>query len=119
MDVAEAIVTAARMWGTAGALVALAFLAVGIDRIDEDARGAYAFRLLLVPAVVLVWPLILWRWWVLETGRDRWAMRYRPPRETHFVVAILLLICIVTALTVGMAIRQDWPVDYQPQLMAP
>ncbi len=119
MEVAEAIVSGARIWGTAGALVALVFLTVGIDRVDEDARGAYAFRLLLVPAVVLIWPLILWRWWVLETGRDRWAMRYRPPRETHLAAAVLLLICIVTALAAGMAIRQHWPADFQPEMIDP
>jgi hypothetical protein len=49
-----------------GAVVALAFLTVGIERVDPAARGAYAFRPLLLPGVILLWPLVLWRWWRLE-----------------------------------------------------
>ena len=52
-----------------GAAVALAFLTVGIERVDPAARGAHAFRPLLVPGLVLLWPLVLWRWRRLE--RDR------------------------------------------------
>jgi hypothetical protein len=52
-------------WGTPGLIVALAFLAVGIDRIDHAAAGAYAFRPLLIPGIVLLWPLVVWRWVVL------------------------------------------------------
>lgn len=71
MTTAAWIVDAVSLWGMLGAVVALAFLTIGIDRIDEDARGAYVFRVLIVPGVVLLWPLVLWRWWVLETGRQR------------------------------------------------
>lgn len=52
-----------------GAAVALAFLVFGIERIDPAARGAYAFRPLLVPGLVLLWPLVLWRWRLLERER--------------------------------------------------
>lgn len=52
-----------------GAAVALVFLAAGIERVDPAARGAYAFRPLLLPGLVLLWPLVLWRWRRLE--RDR------------------------------------------------
>jgi len=115
MTAAEIIVACARGWGVIGSLVALAFLTVGIDRVDEDARGAYAFRPLLVPAVLLIWPLILWRWWVLETGREQWARRYRPPRKAHLAVASLLVICIVFSVLAGIAVRQTWPTDFEPQ----
>ena len=115
MTAAEAIVAAARIWGIVGSLVALAFLTVGIDRIDEDSRGAYAFRPLLVPAVLLIWPLVLWRWWVLEAGRDQWPKRYRPPRKPHLSVAVTLLVCIVFTVVAGIAVRQTWPTDFEPQ----
>ena len=71
MITAALILDAVMLWGVVGALVALVFLTIGIDRIDADARGAYAFRLLIIPGVMLLWPLVLWRWWILETGRDR------------------------------------------------
>ena len=51
-----------------GALVAAGFLFYGLDRIDPAARGAHAFRPLLVPGLVLLWPLVLWRWVMLRRG---------------------------------------------------
>jgi hypothetical protein len=45
-----------------GGAVAAAFLAFGLDRIDPSARGGLAFRPLLVPGLVLLWPLVLVKW---------------------------------------------------------
>ncbi len=53
------------LWATPGLIVAVAFLAVGIDRIDHAAVGAYAFRPLLIPGLILLWPLVVWGWVVL------------------------------------------------------
>ncbi len=63
---AAAMVAAGRLWVGAGLLVAAAFLTVGIERVDPAARGAWAFRPLLAPGIVLLWPLVLWRWAALE-----------------------------------------------------
>ena len=59
------IIDAAMAYAVCGAGVAIGFLFIGLDRIDPAARGAYAFRPLLVPGLVLLWPLVLWRWWVM------------------------------------------------------
>nr|WP_230175085.1 hypothetical protein [Rhizobium sp. CECT 9324] len=59
------------LWATPGALVAIAFLSVGIDRIDHAAVGAYAFRPLLIPGIILLWPLVVCRWAVLARNRER------------------------------------------------
>ena len=67
MDIAQAIIMALQVWGIIGAVVASAFLTVGIDRIDEDARGAYVLRPLLIPGVLRIWPLVRWRWCRIET----------------------------------------------------
>ena len=45
-----------------GGAVAVAFLAFGLDQIDPSARGGYTFRPLLVPGLVLLWPLVLVAW---------------------------------------------------------
>lgn len=66
---AAALIGAAGAWGIAGLAVAAAFLLVGLDRIDPAARGAYAFRPLLVPGIVLLWPVVLLRWAQIEGGR--------------------------------------------------
>ena len=57
------------VYAVIGAASALVFLLWGLDRIDPAARGAYAFRPLLIPGIVLLWPLVLLRWIVLELRR--------------------------------------------------
>lgn len=119
MTLAQTLIGAVQIWGIAGGIVALVFLSAGIDRIDEDARGAYVFRPLLIPAILLIWPLVLWRWWVLETGRDRWRKRYAPPRQAHPGVAITLALAVIIAIGIGLSLRQVWPEDFVPQRLSP
>ena len=118
MNEAEAILFALKSWSSVGALVALIFLFIGIDRIDEDARGAYIFRPLLVPGVILIWPLVLWRWYVLETGKDNWFNRHMPIRNAHGITAFVFAVAIVAAIVVGYAIRQSSPTDFVPQKLS-
>ena len=63
---AAAIVQIVTAYGVAGFIVGVPFLFLGIDRIDPAARGAYAFRPLLLPGLVLLWPFVVVRWFVLE-----------------------------------------------------
>lgn len=42
--------------GVSVALVLIPFL----GRIDPAARGAYGFRLLIAPGMVVLWPLAIW-----------------------------------------------------------
>lgn len=120
MTQAEAILMGLRIWGSIGAVVAAIFLTIGMDRIDEDAREAYIFRPLLIPGVLVIWPLVLWRWYLYESGRERWTRRYDPPRRAHFVVGWLLPICICVIILTGLSLRQTWPGDIAPvQLSGP
>lgn len=114
MSVAEALITLAGWWLTIGAVVAAVFLTVGIDRIDEDARDAYVFRPILIPAILLIWPLVLWQWQRLEQGDGDWAFRYRPLRAAHLPVAIALAASLALAVIVGLTVRQSWPADTAP-----
>jgi hypothetical protein len=59
------IILAAQIYAALGAVVALLFLVFGIERVDPAARGAVTFRPLIVPGLVLLWPLVLWRWSLL------------------------------------------------------
>jgi hypothetical protein len=114
MDIAQALVMAMQAWGGIGAVTAAVFLTVGIDRIDQDARGAYVFRPLLIPGVMLIWPLVLWRWWQIETQTSGWAARYRPVRQAHGAATILMSVGIVTIVSLGLSVRKDWPADIAP-----
>ncbi len=68
--VAAFIVQAVTVYAAIGAMVAVVFLLWGIDRIDPGARGGYAFRPLLFPGLVLLWPFVLLRWLALERARS-------------------------------------------------
>jgi len=47
-----------------GFAFALAFVTRGVGRIDPAARGAtWGFRLVVLPGVVALWPLLARRWW--------------------------------------------------------
>jgi hypothetical protein len=70
MQLAALIVEAAKWYGIAGVVVAAVFLIFGVGRIDPTARGAYAFRPLLIPGVVLLWPFVLARWAARECARS-------------------------------------------------
>jgi hypothetical protein len=114
MQTAQILVYGLQIWGCIGALVALVFLTIGLERIDDDAQGAYVFRPLLIPGILMIWPLVLWRWWQIESGRAGWAARYRPWRTQHGFAAILMALAIATALSVGVSVRQSWPDDIAP-----
>lgn len=120
MNEAAVILDGLRIWGMIGALVAAVFLTIGMDRIDADARGAYIFRPLLIPGVLVIWPLVLWRWYLYETNSERWENRYTPPRKAHFAVGWLMPIGICLIIMTGLSVRQTWPVGFEPiQLSAP
>ena len=112
---AASLLTLAEYWLYAGAAVAAVFLTVGIDRIDEDARGAYIFRPLLIPGVLLIWPIVLWRWLTLETGRDSWRYRHLPERRVHGRIWVVMCIALPLIVLMGLAIRQPWPAEIAPE----
>lgn len=70
LDLADPVQLAFAWWSGAGLAVALAFLLFGIDRVDEASHGAYAVRPLLLPGLVLLWPVVLWRWIVLVRNKE-------------------------------------------------
>jgi hypothetical protein len=66
VEAAALIVNFVKIYAAMGGLVAIAFLIFGIDRIDHAAQGSYAFRPLLAPGLMLLWPLVIWRWLALK-----------------------------------------------------
>lgn len=115
MTTAATLILGLKIWGGIGALVAAIFLTIGMDRIDEDAREAYVFRPLLIPGVLVLWPLVLWRWYLGEAGREDWRHRYDPPRKAHGIVGFLLPLGICLVLAAGFSVRQTWPAQIAPQ----
>jgi len=51
------------LYTAAGLLFALPYLAWGLPRIDAATRGtSFAFRLIILPATVALWPVLLRQW---------------------------------------------------------
>ncbi|MEP7363610.1 MAG: hypothetical protein ABI972_10175 [Acidobacteriota bacterium] len=51
------------LYAGAGLLFAIPFLAWGLPRMDGAARGSsVAFRVLILPGTVALWPVLLRRW---------------------------------------------------------
>ena len=119
MAIASLLVSLAGWWGWIGLAVAILFLGFGIDRVDENARGAYVFRPLLLPGVVLLWPLVLWRWYVLETGQDRWELRHRPPKRAHGRVWAVLALLLPLIFAGAIWLRQHDLAGRAPQPLDP
>lgn len=109
MSVAAYLVWLAGIWLWIGAAVAVLFLTIGIGRIDPDTRGAYMFRPLLVPGVLIIWPLVLWRWFEIERDGLDAAMRDRPLRGAHAPLWMVLAIVIPVIFVVALVSRQAPP----------
>lgn len=62
MTGAAILLTLLAAYAALGVLVAAAFVLGGVDRIDPAAHHSWAFRVLLLPGLVLLWPLVLKRW---------------------------------------------------------
>lgn len=60
---AEIVARAMEAYAAAGLLFALAFLTVGMQRLDSRTRETrIGFRLMILPGVMILWPLLLRRW---------------------------------------------------------
>ena len=73
MNVASVIQGVVEGYLAVGAVFLVPFLVVGVSRLDPQvANSPVLFRGVLAPGVVLLWPLLAWRWA---------AGRRQPPEE--------------------------------------
>ncbi len=70
MDAAAWLLWIAAIYIGVGICFAFAFLAVGVQRIDEAAIGApFFFRVLIFPGVAALWPVVLVKWLRADPAR--------------------------------------------------
>lgn len=63
IETIEAILGVMAIYAAVGAVFATLFLSLGLNRIDKGAKGAgLGFRLLIIPGLIALWPLMLIRW---------------------------------------------------------
>ncbi len=109
MQTADTILMIVRYWCYAGLVLAAVFLTIGIDRVEPNSRTSFVFRPLLIPGVVILWPLVAWRWLVLEAGWDKPNARHQPPRRFHKAFWVVFAFVIPAILITGLIVRQDGP----------
>lgn len=119
MENAQGLLMAGQAYVWTGIAVAVAFLGWGLDRIDSKGDGSWMFRPLLVPGVILIWPLVLWRWKVLERARDNLQNRHRPPLTGQRLIGLLLVVAIPVMLIGGLLLRQNGPIERPAVLLDP
>ncbi len=107
----SAVIIAAQAYGAIGAVVAAWFLLWRIEQIDPMARGAYAFRPLLVPGIVLLWPLVLWR---ATAPAGPHASFRAGHRRIWTALAVLLPLLVLGSLV----LRQNGPTEARPERLA-
>ncbi len=108
---AAGIIMGVEIYAWIGLAVAAVFLLWGVERVVPAARGAYVFRPLAIPGVVLLWPLVLWRWWRLERGGGPWQARHAPPRRLQDGLALCFAVAIPAILVAALLLRQDGPFE--------
>ena len=109
----HAIILAVEAYGAVGLAVAAWFLLARLDALDARARGAYAFRPLLVPGLTLLWPLVLWR---LATPP---ALPDRHFRTAHRRIWLGLAVLLPLLLLGALSLRQNGPTEAPPVRLAP
>lgn len=117
MTPAIVIVSLGQAWLLAGACVGVAFLLFRLDRIDPAARGAYGFRPLLLPGLVLLWPLALWRWLAPPPEPAREPSLRRRHKRAHAAIWVGLAILLPLTLTTALMLRRhDLPAPASQRL---
>jgi hypothetical protein len=58
-------VNALALYAAVGAVTALAFVTVGVTRVQDEPVSVGA-RVLLFPGAAALWPVVLVRWWKLR-----------------------------------------------------
>lgn len=104
MTIAAAIVVLVKAYLLTGAAVAIPFLVFGIGKTDPSARGAYGFRPLIFPGLVLLWPLVALRWagtWERQPDGNR-----RAQRRAHALIWLALTVVLSAALALAWNQRQ-------------
>ena len=60
---AAILVAALTLYAAVGLVFAVAFLWRGIERVDDAvSKSSFSFRLIILPGVAALWPLLLRRW---------------------------------------------------------
>ena len=109
-SVPQALYVATIAYVLIGLFVAVVFLLASLDRLDPSAQGCIAFRPLLVPGLVLLWPYVLVR---LQRGKRATIITAAQHRQrmAHGRVWIALAAILPLIVLGGLVLRQGGPLE--------
>ena len=82
-------------------MFAIAFVIKGIGRVDPVAEHApLGFRLIVMPGVIALWPLLLVRW------MRECTLMIQPLRRAHFRIWVVLPLLLFALLAAGLYVRR-------------
>jgi hypothetical protein len=71
MLIGETLLGLILIYLTCGLVFGVAFVAIGVGRLDEAAHGtSITFRLLILPGTIVFWPLLA-AWWLKISWQGR------------------------------------------------
>jgi hypothetical protein len=71
MTVVQWLVNALVAYAAVGLVFALAFISLGISRVDAVAKGSgLGFRVIVLPGALALWPVLLKRWLRASLARE-------------------------------------------------
>ena len=107
LEVAQVVVALFELYALAGVVFAALFLPRAVARLDPRVAGApRTLRLLILPGVAALWPLLAWRWIAgapepIERNPHRTkagCAMIRPLRRRHrWIIPALLALLVVAA----------------------
>ena len=115
---AENLLEFLRLYLLVGGLVAAWFCFYGLGKVDGNGEGAWVFRPLILPGLVMLWPLVVWRLAQIMRGWDE-AERHVPPRKIQDRMGIMLAVFIPFILAICLSVKQERPLDAPAILLAP
>lgn len=104
---AAGVIAFAEGWLAIGALVAIAFVIFGLDKVEANAHGGYVFRVLILPGLALLWPIVLWRWRIARHSTEDWRERHSPQRTPAGWLGISMAVAIFLILITAIVARPD------------
>ncbi len=103
--IARLIVIVLGGYALIGFIFAIAFVISGVERVDQNATGSTrGFRLIIIPGVAGLWPVVLAKWLAARRGRHagyigsatsdmslhlRWWLVMTPLLILAFIVALI------------------------------
>jgi len=81
-SVFSVLVNAAAIYAGCGLIVAVLFLALWCKSFDPSAmEGSWGFRVLIVPGIIALWPVILAKVWTVRSGGSAQGPAETPVRQ--------------------------------------